>query len=103
MNLYHPEETIRLLYCYGKQDARVIKRALRKHVPKKLVRRKSAWDLSIFEWMTEGGVLHPFVKDLNKSQFAKSAPDLIKVPNIWVWDLITFHIWLKQFNLTEGH
>lgn len=81
----------------------VIKQALRKYVPQKLVRKKSGWSLPILEWMKEGEILHPFVKDLEKLQFARFRPDLVKVPNGFVWDLISFHIWLKQFISTGSH
>jgi len=111
LNILHPYLDSRMIkvvssfrgdkrFPFGRVKS-VIKHALRKHVPKKLVRRKSGWELPVFEWMAEGGVLHPFVKDLKRSQFAGSTRDLIKMPNNLMWDLITFHLWLKQFNLTE--
>jgi asparagine synthetase B (glutamine-hydrolysing) len=84
-------------FHFGKTK-KVLKDALINGMPKKLVlRKKSAWGLPIHEWIVPGGVLYPLVKDMENSSLSKSLKNLPNMPDAFIWNLLIFQIWHKEF------
>ena len=78
----------------------ILKKALGQHVPQKFVRRpKRGFGQPIFEWMSPGGPLRPAVEEIAHYDFLPD--DLLKNvtnrPNWFLYNLLIFDIWHKEF------
>jgi asparagine synthetase B (glutamine-hydrolysing) len=77
---------------------KVIKSALRKYLPKKLVyRRKTAWGLPVPEWMGPGGVLHPLLQEANNEPMIMRESGEGTKPTAFDWVLLCFNLWHRLF------
>jgi asparagine synthase (glutamine-hydrolysing) len=78
----------------------VIKEALSKYAPSKLVfRKKIGFGFPVNEWMALGGVLHQSVEESRKAAFVRRKLELGKRPESWAfeWNLLNLNLWQQQF------
>ena len=78
----------------------ILKRALTRHVPEVFANRpKRGFGQPIMEWMKPGGPLRPAVEDIADYDFVSPAivQQAKKVPNWFLYNLLIFDIWHKEF------